>query len=103
MDLAIALIGDFTEKVRPTQRVDVVNEDPTDNRILECAQEGRSYYMVTRDKHVLKLKEYGPTKIVLAADFLQNMREQGRNADSGPVSPPFLSTAGAAFCAVLSA
>lgn len=78
VDLAIARIGDFTEKVTPTQHVDVVKEDPTDNRILECAQEGRSEYLVTRDKHLLKLKEFGPTKIVLAADFLQGLRHRGR-------------------------
>lgn len=78
VDLAIARIGDFTEKVTPTQRIDVVKEDPTDNRILECAQEGRSEYLITRDKHLLKLKEFGPTKIVLAADFLQTIRERGR-------------------------
>jgi uncharacterized protein len=74
VDLARARIGDFTEKVTPTQRLDVVTEDPTDNRILECAQAGGSEYLVTRDKHLLKLKEFGPTKIVLAADFLQNLR-----------------------------
>jgi putative PIN family toxin of toxin-antitoxin system len=77
VDLAIARIGDFTEKVTPSQRVDVVKEDPTDDRILECAQEGRSEYLVTRDKHLLKLKAFGPVKIVLAADFLQSFRKQG--------------------------
>jgi uncharacterized protein len=78
VSLARDRIGDFTEKVTPTQRVDVVKEDPTDNRILECAQEGRSEYLITRDKHLLKLKEFGPTKIVLAADFLQIFRKQSR-------------------------
>jgi uncharacterized protein len=79
VSLARERIADFTEKVNPTQRVDVVKEDPTDNRILECAQEGRSEYLVTRDKHLLKLKEFGPTKIVLAADFLQTTRKQGQH------------------------
>ena len=79
VDLAIARIGDFTEKVTPTQRIDVLKEGPTDDRILECAQEGRSEYLVTRDKHLLRLKEFGPTNIVLAADFLQNVRKHGRD------------------------
>ena len=77
VSLARKNIGDFTEKVTPKQTVDVVKEDPTDDRILECAQEGRSEYLITRDKHLLKLKEFGPTKIVLAADFLQMLRVQG--------------------------
>lgn len=79
VSLARDRIADFTEKVTPTHKVDVVKEDPTDDRILECAQEGRSEYLVTRDKHLLKLKEFGPTKIMLAADFLQTLRKQGRD------------------------
>lgn len=78
VSLARKHIGDFAENVTPTQRIDIVKDDPSDNRILECAQESRSDYLVTRDKHLLKLKEYGPTKIVLAADFLQTLRKQGR-------------------------
>ena len=34
-------------KVTPTQAVDIVKDDPTDNRILECALEARSDYVVT--------------------------------------------------------
>ena len=35
-------IRDFTELVTPAQELDVISEDPTDNRILECAVEGKS-------------------------------------------------------------
>ena len=78
VSLARKHIGDFTEKVTPTQPVDVVKDDPSDNRILECAQEGRSEYLVTRDKHLLKVKEYEGTKIVLAADFLEMFRHRSK-------------------------
>jgi putative PIN family toxin of toxin-antitoxin system len=71
-------ISSFTERVTPTTQVNVVAEDPTDDRILECVQEGRSEYLITRDKHLLKLKTFGPTKIVLAADFLETLRAQGQ-------------------------
>jgi putative PIN family toxin of toxin-antitoxin system len=76
--VARELIGGFTEKVTPTQKTDVVREDPTDNRILECAQAGQSEYLVTRDKHLLRLKSFGRTKIVLTADFLEAFRQQGQ-------------------------
>jgi putative PIN family toxin of toxin-antitoxin system len=78
VDLARARIGDFTEKVVPLQRVEAVKEDPTDNRIIECALEGRSEYLITRDKHLLKLEKFGPVKIVLVADFLETLRAQGQ-------------------------
>jgi uncharacterized protein len=40
VSLAQARIADFTERVTPTQEVNVVRDDPADNRILECAVEG---------------------------------------------------------------
>ncbi len=73
-------ISDFTERVTPTVTLSVVTEDPTDNRILECAQAAGSEYLVTRDRHLLKLNSFGPTKIVLAADFLAIFRAEGQGA-----------------------
>ncbi len=45
----------FTEKVQPVKRVDVISADPTDNRILECAVAAGADYIVTGDKHLLRL------------------------------------------------
>jgi hypothetical protein len=63
-------VGDFTERVTPSQKLDAVPDDPADNRILECAVEGKSEYLVTRDKHLLRLGRYGGTKMIKVADFL---------------------------------
>jgi uncharacterized protein len=79
LSLARERIADFTEKVKPTQKLDVVKEDPTDNRILECAVEGKSEYLVTRDNHLLKLKSFGGTRMIKVADFLGVVREAGRS------------------------
>lgn len=78
LSMAVSRIGAVAEHVTPAATVDVVKEDPSDNRILECAQAGKSEYLVTRDKHLLKLKTFGPTKIILAADFLEGFRVQGQ-------------------------
>jgi uncharacterized protein len=56
LSMVQARIADFTVRVAPAQKLDVVREDPTDNCILECAVEGKSGYLVTRDKHLLKLR-----------------------------------------------
>ena len=37
---AIETVASFTKRIEPTQRLDVVKDDPDDNRILECAVEG---------------------------------------------------------------
>ena len=72
-------VGDFTEKVKPSERLDVVKEDPTDNQILECAFAGESQYLVTRDNHLLRLKSVGGTQIIKVADFLEMFRKQGQS------------------------
>ena len=71
-------VGDFTERVTPTERLDIIKEDPSDNAILECAVAGKSEYLVTRDKHLLKLGTFGGIKMTLVADFLEGFRTQGQ-------------------------
>ena len=78
IDKAIRQITRFTEHVEPKQRIDAVKEDPTDNRILECAAASGSDYLVSGDKHLLKLGQYQGIKIVLPADFIQMQGQHGR-------------------------
>ena len=78
IDKAIRQITRFTEHVEPKQRIDAVKEDPTDNRILECAAASGSDYLVSGDKHLLKLGQYQGIKIVSPADFIQLQGQHGR-------------------------
>ena len=78
IEIAQQRIADFTEHVSPAQTVRVVDEDPDDNRILECAQAAGSDYIVTGDQHLLKLKHFGSTKIVKAAEFLEIQASEKR-------------------------
>ena len=75
---SIRQITRFTEHVEPKQRIDAVIEDPTDNRILECAAASGSDYLVSGDKHLLKLGQYQGIKIVSSADFIQMQGQHGR-------------------------
>ena len=77
LSMAQARIADFTVRVSPAQKLDAVREDPADNRILECAVEGKSEYLVTRDHHLLKLKTFGGTQMIKVADFLNVVRAAG--------------------------
>ena len=67
---AEASISEFTERVKPAQVVDVIKEDPADNRILECAVAAKSEFIVTGDQHLLRLGRYGNIRITKVADFL---------------------------------
>jgi putative PIN family toxin of toxin-antitoxin system len=71
MHFAREKIASVANRVRPAQTLDVIKEDPDDNRILECAVEAGSDYIVTSDKDLLRAREYGQIKIVTAAAFLK--------------------------------
>ncbi|PIN94127.1 putative toxin-antitoxin system toxin component, PIN family [Candidatus Pacearchaeota archaeon CG10_big_fil_rev_8_21_14_0_10_31_24] len=63
-------ILNLVEIVSPKNRIDIIKEDPSDNIILECALEGKVDYIISQDKHLLKLKEFKGIKIVKPEDFL---------------------------------
>lgn len=77
IEVATERIGDYTDHVHPSQTVRVVDEDPDDNRILECALAGGSEYIVTGDRHLLNLRMFGGAKIVKAAEFLEIQAAEG--------------------------
>lgn len=57
--------------VNPSQSVKVIIDDPADNKILECALEGKSEFIISGDRHLLSLGEYEGIKILRAVDFLK--------------------------------
>src|SRR6266849_2180663 len=50
--------------------LDVVTDDPDDNRVLECAVAGRADYIVSGDRHLLNLKAHASIPILTARQFL---------------------------------
>ena len=63
-------IADF---VNPSATIDLVLEDPDDNRILECAVEAEANYIITGDFHLLKLSRYLNIEVLNAAAFLEKL------------------------------
>lgn len=62
----------FTHLIKPKEKVEVVKEDPDDDRILECALACGAKFIVTYNKHLLKLKKFRDIEIVLPEEFLEN-------------------------------
>ena len=54
----------FATLIKTTSSINAVKEDPDDNKILECAMDSGSQYILTYDKHLLNLKEYKGIKII---------------------------------------
>ena len=59
--------------VKTKSEVDVIKEDPSDNIILEPANEIRIDYIVSGNDHLLDVKEFKGAKIVTAKDFLDTV------------------------------
>jgi hypothetical protein len=56
--------------VEPEIGLDVIEIDPTDNRVLECAVAAEAQYIISGDKHLLSLKQYRGIIILSPAGFI---------------------------------
>ena len=57
--------------IDPKIKLSIIKEDPDDNKILECALSANVDYIVSNDKHLLKLKEYKNIPIITPDNFLK--------------------------------
>ena len=72
---AIKQIMSIATLIEPLIRVKAIKDDPADNKILEFAEAGKVDYIVSGDKHLLKLKQYLGIKIVTSSDVLKKLGE----------------------------
>jgi uncharacterized protein len=59
----------LTTTVAPTRRVNAIERDPDDNKIIECALEAKADIIITADKDLLQLKEFEGIKMVHPANL----------------------------------
>jgi len=63
----IVRVGDM---MIPHITLEVIREDLSDNRILECAVEGQANLIVSGDRHLRRLRTYQGISIVRSIDFM---------------------------------
>ena len=66
----IDLIIKNSELVKIKNELNLIKEDPADNKILETALIGGANYIITQDKHLLNLYEFKSIKIIKPKEFL---------------------------------
>ena len=66
----LELLSSQAVMVEPPAVLDVIKEDQSDNRYLECAVEGIAQYIISGDKHLLELGEYKGIVILPPAAFV---------------------------------
>lgn len=69
---SIQKIVSLSTIVKPKEKIDIIKDDPDDNKILECAKEGKVQFIITNDKHLLKIKVFEGIKIVTPKEFLKH-------------------------------
>lgn len=68
-------ITNISAIVDPFEKLSVIKEDESDNRILECAVIAKVDFIISGDRHLQALKEFGSIKIVSASEFLKLHRK----------------------------
>lgn len=61
------------EIVRPTIALQVIGDDPDDDRVLDCAVAGKADLIVSGDRHLRRLKSFQGIGIVTPADFKRTL------------------------------
>ena len=72
-DLIIHELEALAEIVKPKHKITVIEKDPEDNRVLECAHESRADLIVSGDMYLLEIQDFQGTKILTPEAFLNTM------------------------------
>jgi putative PIN family toxin of toxin-antitoxin system len=59
--------------IKPGVTLKVMEEDPEDNKILECALAAGAKIVVSGDKHLLRLGKFKNTRILAPREFFDNI------------------------------
>jgi uncharacterized protein len=66
----------ITKFVQVTENIRVMEEHPADDKFIECASAAKAQYIVSGDKHLLKIGHYKKMHIVSVSNFLEFLRDR---------------------------
>ena len=66
----VALVAKYSQITEPKIKVKAIKEDPSDDKILECALSCNADYIVSGNWHLLELETYKGVKIIKPKEFL---------------------------------
>jgi len=58
-------------KIKIHKRLNLVKDDPDDDKFIECALEGKANIIVSGDPHLLKLEVFRGIKILTPKEYLE--------------------------------
>jgi putative PIN family toxin of toxin-antitoxin system len=69
IDEFLSIIIEAAEIVEPEIIIDLISQDSSNNRVLECAITADCEYVISGDKHLLEIKEFESIKILSPDKF----------------------------------
>ena len=57
--------------IAPELNINIIKQDPSDNKFIECVMQSNADYIISGDKHLLKLKQYKNIKIIKTSEILK--------------------------------
>lgn len=63
----------ISDLISPAISLSVIKDDPDDDRVIECSVAGRADYIVSGDRHLLKLGFYDGIPIVTVRQFMDRL------------------------------
>ncbi len=70
----IGKILSIAHLVKPRKRVDVIKDDPSDDRVIECALAAKASHIVSGNEHLLRVGSYAGIVVISVKDFLREMK-----------------------------
>jgi putative PIN family toxin of toxin-antitoxin system len=63
----------ISKLTKTEEKIGLIQQDPTDNKFIECASVGNADYLISGDKHLLRMHLYKKTQILSAKEFLKTL------------------------------
>jgi predicted nucleic acid-binding protein len=73
--------------VKITKKLHIVEEHSADNKFIECAQSANADYLISGDKHLLKVACYKKIQIVPVREFIQTITKNKPRTFSNSIQP----------------
>ena len=67
-------IGKLVQVTSKASQVEIVKEDPSDNKFIQCAIASGADFIVSGDKHLLLVKKFGKTRILSVSEFMRILK-----------------------------
>ncbi len=69
----LLILANNSKKVETKLKLNVINEDSEDNKILECALAAKADIIVSGDKHLVNLGKFKKTRILTPREFFDSL------------------------------